>query len=334
MGEANVKIASPHRYSDLRIQQMSNAFGLPGPTASITLEQLRCTPPDLTVVLGNEVVPPVPGYGLRRNIYMCQFPFKAPDEYLRSNAKFLNTFDEIWVNSTFTRRYVNGHLRLLGVRGPQIRIVHPPASLPRPPQMTDWRDRATVMTVGRFFQGGHNKRQDVVIDIVKQLNASVGRSVPLIMAGSLHAVPSSRDRFRELQAMTEDIDCRIYPNARRDRLDELFSSSAVLIHAAGYGVDRLAFPERLEHFGIVPVEAASVGCIPVVFGEGGPAEVMGALGSPTTFHTVDEAARLIERLFENPDGSEALSRELIKKSSYFSAQAFRERVHEALAGLL
>jgi glycosyltransferase involved in cell wall biosynthesis len=134
--------------------------------------------------------------------------------------------------------------------------------------------------------------------------------------------------------MTDQIDCRIYPNARRDRLVELYSSAAVLIHAAGYGVDKLAFPERLEHFGIVPVEAASVGCIPVVFDAGGPAEVMASLGSPTTFKTVGDAAHLIGTLFADPDRSDALSRELIEKSRYFSAEAFRERVHEALAGLL
>jgi GT2 family glycosyltransferase len=334
IGQTNVKVATPYRYSDLRMQQMSEAFGLCGPSGSITLDELRSDPPDMTVVLGNEIVPPAPGYGRRHNVYMCQFPFHASDEYLRANAKYLDTFDEIWVNSNFTRRYVSGHLSLLGVRAPKICIISPPASLPRPAYVPDWPGRAAVMTVGRFFEGGHNKRQDVVIEIVKQLSTSLGRSVPLIMAGALHARPDSRDRFRQLQAMTNGIDCRMYPNVRRDRLIDLYLTSAVLVHAAGYGVDKFAFPERLEHFGIVPIEAASVGCIPVVFAEGGPVEVMSTLDCPTTFHSVPEAVHQIARLFDDPAGSATLSRELIRRSECFSSQAFRRRVHEALAGVL
>ena len=65
----------------------------------------------------------------------------------------------------------------------------------------------------------------------------------------------------------------------------------MLIHAAGFGVDADEFPERLEHFGITPIEAASFGCIPVVYGQGGPSEVVRTLGSDTTFDTIDECAR-------------------------------------------
>lgn len=334
IGPANVRMASPNRYSGLRMRQMNAAFGVRGSTAAITLDELRDQPPDLTVVLGNEIVPPVPGYGRHHNIYMCQFPFSAPDEYIRANTPFLRTYDEIWVNSEFTRKYVSGYLKLLGVRAPAVRIIAPPATLPRPDKIRSWGERSGVMTVGRFFQGGHNKRQDVVIEIVKQLNKTLGRSVPLIMAGSLHATHSSRDRFRELQELTEGVESRLYPNVRRDRLVELYATSAVLVHAAGYGVDKFAFPERLEHFGIVPVEAASVGCIPVVYGEGGPAEVMETFGCPTTFHSVAEAVEKITGLFADPEGSESISRALIDRSDCFSQRAFRDRVRHALGSVL
>lgn len=334
VGPDNVQMSSTHRYSNLRMRQMNAAFGVQGPASFMTLDELREEPPDLTVVLGNEIVPPVPGYGRVHNIYMCQFPFSAPDEYLLANTPFIQTFNEIWVNSDFTRSYVSGHLRLLGVKAPTIRIVPPPATLPKPDDVPNWRDRSAVMTVGRFFQGGHNKRQDVVIEIVKELSKTLGRSVPLVMAGSLHATHASRDRFQELLRMTDGIECHLYPNVRRERLVELYRTSSVLVHAAGYGVDRYAFPERLEHFGIAPVEAASVGCIPVVYGEGGPAEVMKVLDCPTTFRSVPEAAETIVRLFNDPDGSEALSKALIDRSECYSQRAFRDRTREALTDVM
>jgi len=334
LGSDNVRMGSTHRYSALRLRQMSDAFGVSAAGGFCTVEQLKDAPPDLTVVMGNEVVPPIAGYGRRYNVYMCQFPFGAADEYIRSNMASIPTFDEIWVNSNFTRRYVNGHLRLLGVPAPKIRVISPPSTLPAALDAPDWRDRTTVLTVGRFFKGGHNKRQDVAIDIVRTLQEQFGRSVKLQMVGALHANAQSRDRFNELVQLAQGLDCEFFPNASRERLLDLYSHAAVLIHAAGFGVDRYAYPERLEHFGIVPVEAASRGAIPVVYGEAGPAEVLELLECPTTFRSVREAAAKIDGLFADPDRAAALSTQLVKRSEMFSSEAFRSRVYEALAAVL
>ena len=333
IGAKNVRIATPHRYSDLRTEQLSHTFGVNVTGGSTTLEDLQSNPPDMTVVLGNEVVPPIPGCG-RYNIYVCQFPFHADISYIRSHAEYVSTFDEIWVYSNFVRRYVNGHLRLLGLRSPAVRVIYPPATIPRPDKLPAWGDRAALMTVGRFFKGGHNKRQDVVIEIARQLADRFDRSVPLVVAGSLHASAASRERFNELQVMAEGLNCQFYPNVSRERLIGLYANASVLVHAAGYGIDQLAFPERLEHFGIAPIEAASVGCIPVVFAAGGPLEVMDLLGSPTTFRSVPEAVERINGLFSDCAGAESLSRQLMERSELFSRQVFAARVHEALAEVL
>lgn len=334
IGSRQVSIATPFRYSDIRMRQLADTFGVDGPESAITLDELEKEPPDMCVVLGNEVVPPIPAHGRKLNIYVCQFPFDAPDDYVLRNGPHLAKYDEIWVYSDFVRHYVNGHLRHLGLPTPDIRVMHPPATLPAPPDPRPWPERRAVMTVGRFFRGGHDKRQDVVIDIVRQLAERFGRPVPLVVAGSLHASPESRERFRELVELSEGIDCSFYPNASRAQLLELYATSAVLVHAAGYDVDRYSFPERLEHFGIVPLEAASVGCIPLVYDGGGPAEVMDMLGSPMTYRSIPQAAEMINDLFADPAKAEALSDDLRLKASRFSREAFRHRVREALASRL
>jgi len=203
-----------------------------------------------------------------------------------------------------------------------------------PGELLPWTQRRSLITVGRFFKGGHDKRQDVVIDIAKGLSERLGRSMPLVVAGALHVTPESRDRFRELVKMAEGQECRFYPNVSRARLVHLYADSAVLVHAAGFGVDRYAFPERLEHFGIVPLEAASMGCIPLTFGEGGPAEVMKLLESDLTFHEVDEAIDKLEALFADPDAAARQSEELRRRAQMFSSGAFRQRVTEALTQIL
>lgn len=133
--------------------------------------------------------------------------------------------------------------------------------------------------------------------------------------------------------MAKGLNCRFYPNIGHAELAALYEQSAVLIHAAGFGVDPDEFPETLEHFGITPVEAASFGCIPVVYGQGGPAEVVRTLGCNTAFSTVEECVAIVSDLLGDTGGSTALSEHLFQSANIFSADAFWDRVNEALAGL-
>ena len=95
----------------------------------------------------------------------------------------------------------------------------------------------------------------------------------------------------------------------------------------------MSSPRALEHFGITPVEASSFGCIPVVYGQGGPREVIEVLGSDTTFQTIDGCVRVVESLLGDPLGSSALSARVSERSRTFSPEAFVDRVDHALRDL-
>ena len=133
--------------------------------------------------------------------------------------------------------------------------------------------------------------------------------------------------------MAKGLNCHFYPNISRDDLAALYEQSAVLIHAAGFGADPDEFPETLEHFGITPIEAASFGCIPVVYGQGGPAEVVRRLGCDTAFSSVEECATIVSGLLADTGGSTLLSQHLLESSAIYSGEAFRSRVDEALAAI-
>ena len=166
------------------------------------------------------------------------------------------------------------------------------------------------MTVGRFFTGGHNKRQDIVIEAFRGMVERGTQGLELALAGSIHPSPEGRSRFHELQRLASGLDCTFHPNIGRSDLAALYERSAVLIHAAGFGVDAEEFPERLEHFGITPVEAASFGCIPVVYGQGGPRDVVRRLGCDTTYSTIDQCADTVMALLKDPLGSAELSAQI------------------------
>ena len=333
VGVDNVIFSTPNAYSSIRMAQIATTFGFEGTVATPRpISETDTSACRLSVVLGNSIVPPVEPLGLR-SAYLLQFPFSMPDELVEAHRERLGHFSEIWVYSEFVRRHVNGLIRYYGLTAPPIRVVPPPAQWAGARPGQPWKDRRKIVTVGRFFAGGHNKRQDAVIEVFRMLHNRSDTNLELALAGSIHPTSEGRDRLRELQEMADGLNCTFYPNVSRFDLEGLYMSSAVLIHAAGMGVDELEFPEQLEHFGITPVEAASFGCIPVVFAGGGPKEVVEQLGCDTQFRTLDECVDIVESLLNDTERSTAISRHLISSSEQFSAEQFGIRVTEAISSM-
>ena len=165
-------------------------------------------------VIGNTIVPPVPAFG-RHSVYHIQFPFWVPDEIVASHGKWLADYDEIWVYSEFVRRNVNGLIRHYGLEAPPIRLISAHATWAGATSGLPWPERKTILTVGRFFTGGHNKRQDVVIEAFRRLVDGGIEGVELALAGAIHPSPEGRERFHELQQLAAGLDCNFYPNVGR-----------------------------------------------------------------------------------------------------------------------
>ena len=325
--------ASPHRYSTIRIRQIEATFGFDNvigtalPWDSVDPDNCR-----FAAVIGNSVVPPVEAFG-KHSVYHIQFPFWVSDRTVEARGHWLSGYDEIWAYSEFVRRNINGLIRHYGLEAPPIRLIQPHAVWPGASGGLPWPERRTILTVGRFFTGGHNKHQDVVIEAFRKMQDLGVEGFELALAGAIHPSPEGRSRFHELEGLASGLDCTFYPNIGRADLASLYGRSAALIHATGFGVDADEFPERLEHFGITPIEAASFGCIPVVYGQGGPLEVVRTLGSDTTFETIDECARIVTRLLRDPGGSAQLSAHLLESCQAYSAAAYVGGVSDSLRDL-
>jgi O-antigen biosynthesis protein len=333
VGTSNVVFTTPQRYSTIRIRQIEATFGFEHVIGNAlpwrSVERGRCR---FSAVIGNSIVPPVQAFG-DRSVYHIQFPFWIPDEQVEQRGHWLGDYDEIWVYSEYVRRNVNGLIRHYGLKAPPIRLIRACAVWSDATAGLPWPERRTVLTVGRFFSGGHNKRQDVVIEAFRRIAANRAYDIELALAGSIHPSPEGRSRFHELQELARGLNCTFYPNVARADLAALYERSAVLIHATGFGVDADEFPERLEHWGITPIEAASFGCIPVVYGQGGPKEVVEVLGCDTAFRTVDECARIVSGLLDDPIGSTELSAHVRESSRAYSAESYASAVGGSLREL-
>ena len=266
-----VALAITHPYSTLRLRSLGAEFGLD--LSNVTLvtdpELENVDTPDIQVVMGNHITPAVYGRG-RRNIFHCQFPFPFAAPLTADDRAKLASYDRIVVNSRFTAMHIAASLDALQLPSIEVDVVMPPV-----PQLSSGPKVVNrILTVGRFFKGGHSKRHDLLIDAFRQLVARSPESVELHIAGS--STPHSSDLLylAELMEAARDLPVQFHVNASAHDLERLYASASVYWHGTGLGTDLIATPWAAEHFGITVVEAMSAEAVPFALASGGPREII------------------------------------------------------------
>jgi GT2 family glycosyltransferase/glycosyltransferase involved in cell wall biosynthesis len=267
-----VHLITPHRYSNLRIQNLAREFGIAVPELkALTYDEFIEEEWDLTIVLGNEALPRYPAHG-KRCVYICQFPFPMSKRTQRSRRGNLSGYERILTYSQYARMHTQRSLE--GYEHPPVDILFPPAPL----LQGDFRSKKeAILSVGRFSLGGHDKRQDLMIRAFRRLRSERGfnQNTVLHLAGATQPTdPESMEHLSVLFEMAEGLPVEFHLDAPKEILSELYRDAAVYWHATGFGADLAKEPGRAEHFGIAIVEAMSAECVPVVFGAGGPAEII------------------------------------------------------------
>lgn len=300
----NVTVATQHPYSRLRLLKLGQDLDLPlEGVALATVENLpRLGPFDWSVVMGNEVLPPCAALA-RRNVFICQFPFPTPTEWLGQHVGMMAGYERVVLYSPFVARHYTREAARMGVGHMPVSVVSPSAVLARAASIA--AKRAQVVSVGRFFVGGHSKRHDFMIEAFKQLHARCP-GVTLHLAGSLSAEPRHMAHYEKLVAQAAGLPVQFHVNASQETIVALYAHSAVYWHAAGVGVDELAEPHRCEHFGISVVEAMSAGCVPMVFRLGGPAATVQHGVSGYIYSNAEELVDWTTEILARPQDDAAL----------------------------
>ncbi len=203
---------------------------------------------------------------------------------------FLQDYDTLLAISTFTQRWVRQRW------GRDSLVLPPPVDTDRfrPPPRHE--KRQIVLSVGRFFaaQGGHNKKHIELLQTFRQMcdRGLVPVGWEFHLAGRVHReLPEHVAYFEHVQRLAEGYPVRILADLPYDRLVEEYRLASIFWHAAGWGEDDNLNPERFEHFGITTCEAMSAGCIPVVIGKAGQAEIVTDGVNGHTFLTAEELVR-------------------------------------------
>lgn len=225
----------------------------------------------------------------RRGVILCQFPYELarparhtglmalvhrlyvlPALWLRQRmlGREVDDFDRVICQSQYVRTWVERlwHRDAL--------VVNPPIDVPDEPP--DWpRKRNTILTVGRFFAGGHNKRHDLMVQAFRELCDSGLQDWELHVAGSVHSTTDADIRYLDgVRQLASGYPVFLHEDASRDEVMQLYREASIYWHSAGYGVDGESRPADLEHFGMTTVEAMAQGAVPVVIAQGGQLEVV------------------------------------------------------------
>ena len=269
----------------------------------------------------------------RHSVCVIQFPFRArerADERMLAAAlrtagrqrapAALASYDGFLCYSEFSRRWI---ARRLGVEAD---ILPPPVDPPEQPLRAQ-RERR-ILGVGRFFRGGHEKRHDVLIEAFRALGAD-GWELHLVGTADAVAAPWI-EHLRELAA---GLVVEFHVDAPRPELLDLYATSALFWHAAGFEVREDRHPERLEHFGIVTVEAMMHGAVPLVVPAGGQAEIVDDGRTGRHWRTVDELVAATRELIADPAGTAALRDAAAAEARHYDTARFRETVRERVLSL-
>lgn len=238
------------------------------------------------------------------------------------------SYNEVWANSTFTER----HIRARWMRDWGVRVIHPAVDA-SPEAPTPRMNGRSILSVGRFFPGDHNKRH---IDMVDAFRALVQREDgwSLTLVGGLGLGLAEQEYFRHLVEASRDLPVRLLTNIDREHLIRLYSQTTYYWHATGYGVDEVRFPEYVEHFGITPVEAMTLGCVPLVYGAGGASDYIKHGVNGFTWRNKEQLVGLTLWCSRNSEQAAAIAEEARRTAQLFSSAAHDEKVQVAISQLL
>ncbi len=249
----------------------------------------------------------------KNNLIHLQVPFKKfGSNTVINNLKtvFVNKFV---YNSNFTREVLEKQLPTS-----KSFVLYPPIDVN---SFVSGKKENTILSVGRFDSPSHSKRQDVLIDAFKILSKKIN-GYKLVLAGGLMGDEILMQKLRK-SAEGQDVEFIVNPDFKK--LRDLYSSAKFFWHAAGYEIDEINDPEKVEHFGMTTVEAMASGTIPVVIAKGGQKEII----TPETGFLCDnpiEIAEKTESLISSPEALAAMSKKAVDRSKIFSIDNFYEKI--------
>jgi GT2 family glycosyltransferase len=197
------------------------------------------------------------------SFYILSFPQKKSTKRFAKSYFFLP-------NSNYTAHWAHRYWGNFNYKR-----IYPAVKLDESKKLT--KKRKLIISIGRWCIDGHNKNQyELARAFVKAKKTDPRLSEwEIVFAGSLNVNrPEDKAYYKKTAALIRGYGGKALTNISYDYLQKLYKEASIYWHATGLNKDQEKEPELFEHFGMTVVEAASNGCIPMVFNAAGPAEIV------------------------------------------------------------
>jgi glycosyltransferase involved in cell wall biosynthesis len=259
----------------------------------------------------------IPFLFAKKNILIFQFPIPWVKKNLFSSIKF-NNIDAVICYSSFVKEHLDRTLKV--------------SSKILPPLVEKTKVKADkenlILSVGRFTKAMNRKKQELLIDVFKEMVDEGLENWRLVLAGSV--LEDDLDFVERLDTAAQGFPIEIITNAKRQNLLEYYAKAKIYWHAAGFGEDLVKHPEFAEHFGITTVEAMGAGAVPVVFGAGGQKEIVENGTNGFFWNSKEELKRITTNLIVNEDKLKSISIESEKRANDFNSDNFCKKAKEII----
>ena len=226
----------------------------------------------------------------------------------------LDTYKLFLANSEFTKFWTKKYL------DKDAEILYPPVDID---QFQPGRKKNIILNVGRFFMGGHSKKQDILVSVFKKMvdEKMIDSSWELHFVGGVAGGKEHTDYLNMIRNEAKGYKVYFHLFLSFEGLKKLYSQAKIYWHATGFGEDKARDPITFEHFGITVVEAMAAGVVPIVFNGGGLTETV-SKESGMVWNSQRELITMTKQLIENKTFMETLSEGAVKRSKYFSKDRF------------
>lgn len=195
-----------------------------------------------------------------------------------------------------------------------------------------FRKEKIILSVGRFFKHLHSKNQDKIIRSFNRLQKSDEKfkDYRLILAGGLKN--EDTPYFESLKKSSKNNKSILFkPNITFHELFDLYKRASFYWHFTGLGADEKSQPETVEHLGISPLEAMSMGCLTFGVNSGGLRENIKDGQTGFLFTNEDTLFKKMKNIIEKPEEQEKIrisAKEYIL--DHFTFSKFKKNVKELI----
>ena len=241
----------------------------------------------------------VPAYA-KINIYSCMFPLELDLSMVPLLGtfrrllyiRFLESYDLFLPISQYSQKWVDEYWKVNSF------VLYPPVKTKHSLQNA-YKDNM-IINVGRFFAGGHNKKQDVMVKaFIEMCDKGCARDWKLVLVGRKHPDEASNSYIKYLEEIAKGYPIELRYDTSVGELQDLLDRAKIYWHATGYDEVSNLNPEKFEHFGLSTIEAAQFGAVPVVFNGGGQPEIINHAKNGFLWDTTNELIDYTKLLIEN-----------------------------------